>query len=82
MIKSLAIFSALRRRRPATAVSVGARYYRRESPNIIWEVQSLFTGKDGMLYAGLFCVSDSTLRKTLSQSALEHDARNARVPGY
>jgi hypothetical protein len=32
-----------------------------------------------MHYAGLFCVSDPTLRKTLSQSALQHDGRNARI---
>ena len=79
MIKNLAIFNSLRRRRPATEVSVGARYYRRDTPNIVWEVQSLFIGKDGMHYAGLFCVNDPTLRKTLSQSALQYDGRNARI---
>jgi len=79
MMKNLAIFSSLRQRRPAAEVSVGARYYRRDAPGIVWEVQSLFVGKDGMHYAGLFCISDPTLRKTLSQSALQHDGRNARV---
>jgi hypothetical protein len=79
MFKDFAMFSTLRRRRPATEVSVGARYCRRDTPNIVWEVQSLFVGKDGMHYAGLFCVSDPTLRKTLSQSALQHDGRNARI---
>jgi hypothetical protein len=79
MIRNLAIFSSLGRRRPATEVSVGARYYRRDAPSIVWEVQSLFVGKDGMRYAGLFCISDHTLRKTLSQSALQYDGRNARI---
>jgi hypothetical protein len=79
MLKDLAIFSSLRQRRPATEVSLGARYYRRDAPKIVWEVESLFVGKDGMHYAGLFCVSDPTLRKTLSHSALQHDGRNARV---
>jgi hypothetical protein len=79
MIRNLAIFSSLRHRRPATEVAIGARYYRRDAPSIVWEVQSLFVGKDGMHYAGLFCVSDPTLRKTLSQSALQHDGRNARI---
>jgi hypothetical protein len=79
MLKNLAIFSSLNNRRPATDVTVGARYFRRDAPSIIWEVQSLFVGKDGMHYAGLFCVNDHTLRKTLSQSALQHDGRNARI---
>jgi hypothetical protein len=80
MFKSLAIFSGRQRRRPGTEVSIGARYYRRDSPKIVWEVQSLFVGIDGMHYAGLFCVLDPTWRKTLSHSALEHDGRNARIP--
>jgi hypothetical protein len=79
MLKDLSIFSSLRQRRPAGEVAVGARYFRRDAPSIIWEVQSLFVGKDGIRYAGLFCISDPTLRKTLSQSALQHDARNARL---
>ena len=79
MIDRLAIFSALRRRRPATEVSVGARYCRRDSPKIAWETYSLFVGTDGVLYAGLFCVSDPTLRKTLSRSVLEYDGLYARV---
>ena len=79
MLKNLAIFSSLQRRRPAGAVVVGNRYYRRETPGIVWEVQALFTGTDGVAYAGLFCTSDSTLRKTLSQSALQHDGRNVQI---
>jgi len=81
MLKNLAIFSSLQRRRPAGEVTVGNRYYRRETPGIVWEVQSLFTGKDGVAYAGLFCTSDPTLRKTLSQSALQQDGRNVQVSG-
>jgi len=81
MLKDLAIVSSLRQGRPAGEVHVGVRYFRRDAPRIIWEVQYLFVGKDGIHYAGLFCISDPTLRKTLSQSALQHDARNARLSG-
>jgi hypothetical protein len=80
MLKHLAIFSSLQRRRPAGEVTVGSRFYRRESPSIVWEVQSLFVGKDGVRYAGLFCTADPTLRKTLSQEALRQDGRNVQVP--
>jgi len=73
------MFSVLRRRRRAPEISVGARYCRRDAPNIVWEVYSLFVGTDGMPYAGIFCVSDPTRRKTVSRSVLEHDGQYARV---
>ena len=74
-----AMFSVLRRRRRAPEIAVGARYFRRDAPNIVWEVYSLFVGTDGMAYAGIFCTSDATRRKTVSQSVLEHDGQYARV---
>ena len=74
-----AMFSVLRRRRRAPEIAVGARYFRRDTPNIVWEVYSLFIGTDGMAYAGIFCTSDTTRRKTVSQSVLEHDGQYARV---
>jgi len=58
---------------------VGARYCRRDTPNLVWEVYSLFTGTDGMSYAGIFFVSDPTRRKTVSRSVLEHDGQYARI---
>jgi len=73
------MFSVLRRRRRAAEISVGARYCRRDTPNLIWEVYSLFTGTDGMSYAGIFFVSDPTRRKTVSRSVLEHDLQYARI---
>jgi hypothetical protein len=79
MLRNLSIFASLKNRRPAGEVTVGSRFYRRETPGIVWEVQSLFTGKDGVPYAGLFCTSDPTLRKTLSQSALQQDGRNVQI---
>ena len=82
MLKNLAFFSSLQRRRPAGEVAVGNRFYRRESPSIVWEVQSLFMGKDGVAYAGLFCTADPTLRKTLSQDALRHDGRNVQIQDH
>jgi hypothetical protein len=73
------MFSVLRRRRRAPEIAVGARYFRRDAPMIIWEVYSLFVGTDGMAYAGIFCTSDATRRKTVSQSVLEHDGPYLRV---
>lgn len=75
----IAMFSVLRRRRRIPEIAVGARYFRRDAPTIIWEVYSLFVGTDGMPYAGIFCTSDATRRKTVSQSVLEHDGQYARV---
>jgi hypothetical protein len=74
-----AMFSVLRRRRRTPEIAVGARYFRRDAPNIVWEVYSLFVGTDGVAYAGIFCTSDATRRKTVSQSVLEHDGQYARV---
>jgi hypothetical protein len=74
-----AMFSVLRRRRRTNEISVGARYCRRDAPHIVWEVYSLFVGTDGMPYAGIFCISDQTRRKTVSQSVLEHDGQYTRV---
>jgi len=75
----IAMFSVLRRRRRTPEIAVGARYFRRDAPTIIWEVYSLFVGTDGMPYAGIFCTSDATRRKTVSQAVLEHDGQYARV---
>jgi len=79
IINGIAMFSVLRRRRRTPEIAVGARYFRRDAPTIIWEVYSLFVGTDGMPYAGIFCTSDATRRKTVSQSVLEHDGQYARV---
>ena len=79
IINGIAMFSVLRRRRRTPEIAVGARYFRRDAPNIIWEVYSLFVGTDGMAYAGIFCTSDPTRRKTVSQSVLEHDGQYARL---
>ena len=79
IVNGLGMFSVLRRRRRAPEISVGARYCRRDASNIVWEVYSLFTGTDGMPYAGIFCISDPTRRKTVSRSVLEHDGQYVRV---
>ena len=73
------MFSVLRRRRRAPEISVGTRYCRRDAPNIVWEVYSLFVGTDGMPYAGIFSTTDPTRRKTVSQAVLEHDGQYQRV---
>jgi hypothetical protein len=72
------MFSVLRRRR-SPEIAVGARYRRRDAPHIVWEVYSLFVGTDGLPYAGIFCLSDTTRRKTVSRSVLEHDDQYLRV---
>jgi hypothetical protein len=76
--KRLAMFSVLRRRR-SPEIAVGARYRRRDALHIVWEVYSLFVGTDGLPYAGIFCRSDTTRRKTVSRSVLEHDDQYVRV---
>ena len=72
------MFSVLRRRR-SPEIAVGARYRRRDALTIVWEVYSLFIGTDGLPYAGIFCLADTTRRKTVSRSVLEHDGQYIRV---
>jgi hypothetical protein len=73
------MFSVLRRRRRTPEVSVGARFCQREAHNIVWEVYSLFVGIDGMSYAGIFCLSDPTRRKTVSRAVLEQEGQYLRI---
>jgi hypothetical protein len=73
------MLSKLRRRHQSLEISVGARYFRRDVPGIIWEVLSLYVGVDGLLHAILFNIHHHTLRKTLSQSALEDTGQYTRI---
>jgi hypothetical protein len=74
------IFAILRRRHQVPEISVGARYFRRDAPNIIWEVLSLYEGVDGLRHAILYDVAHPTLRKTLSQITLETSGQYTRLP--
>ena len=59
--------------------SIGTRYCRRDNPNIVWEVISVYTGVDGRPHAVLSSVSDPLWRKTLSQFELEHGGQYRRL---
>lgn len=59
---------------------VGARYSAGDTSLILWEVASVFNGIDGTPYAHIFCVNDTSRRKTVAQSALEAGNQYARVP--
>jgi hypothetical protein len=61
-------------------ISVGARYRRREGGNAVWEVYGVLVGGGGLPHVMLFNVSDSTLRKTLSEFTLEQSGLYCRVP--
>ena len=74
------MFSMLRRRHQSPEISVGARYFRRDAPSIVWEVLSLYVGIDGLAHAILFDVGHHTLRKTLSKFTLENSGQYTRVP--
>jgi hypothetical protein len=39
----------------------------------------LFVGIDGMSYAGIFCLSDPTRRKTVSRAVLEQEGQYVRI---
>src|SRR5437879_4054124 len=73
------MFSMLRRRHQSSEISIGARYFRRDAPSIVWEVLSLHVGVDGLPHAILYDISHPTLRKTLSQFALESSRQYTRV---
>jgi len=66
-------------RKPAR-VMVGARYQTGETSTILWEVASVFNGIDGTPYAHIFCVNDTSRRKTVAQSALEAGNQYVRLP--
>jgi hypothetical protein len=46
---------------------------------LVWLVDSVFIGTDGMEYAALVCTTDSSLRKTLATAALGDRRRFVRV---
>jgi len=69
----------LRHGHKATDMSIGARYRRRDAPNLMWEVLSLYVGVDGLPHAILSNVADPTQRKTLSQFTLENGGLYSRV---
>jgi hypothetical protein len=74
------MFRILHRRHERPEISIGARYFRRDVPGIIWEVLSLYAGVDGLPHAILYNVAHPTLRKTLSQFTLEDGGQYTRVP--
>jgi hypothetical protein len=70
----------LRPRHQSPEIFVGARYFRRDVANIIWEVLSLYAGVDGLQHAILYDMGHPTLRKTLSQITLENSGQYTRPP--
>ena len=61
-------------------ISIGTQYRRRDAPNVVWEVITLYVGVDGLPHAVLSNVSDPTWRKALSQIELENGGQYFRVP--
>lgn len=49
------------------------------SGGLVWQVENVFTGTDGIEYAGLVCAADRSLRKTLAIAALGDRRRFALV---
>jgi hypothetical protein len=70
----------LRPRHQSPEIFVGARYFQRDVPNIIWEVLSWCVGVDGLQHAILYGVGHPTLRKTLSLITLENSGQYTRAP--
>ena len=73
--RMLGIFS----RRKQTRVTVGTRYHNADMSLLVWEVASTFNGIDGTPYAHIFCVNDTSRRKTVAQSALESGVQYKRL---
>jgi hypothetical protein len=69
----------LRRRHQKSGLTVGARYFRQETPSIVWEVLAVYVAVDGLPHAILYNVAHPTLRKTLSQSALGDSGQYTRI---
>ncbi|HEX2580849.1 MAG TPA: hypothetical protein VHL08_02610 [Dongiaceae bacterium] len=75
------MFGRLFARHKQTQVNVGARYRHAESPLLVWEVADLFEGIDGTPYARIFCVNDTSRRKTVAQSSLRSGKQYLRLEG-
>ncbi|MDY0882510.1 hypothetical protein ACFPL7_06085 [Dongia soli] len=60
-------------------MTVGARYQNADMSILVWEVASTFNGIDGTPYAHIFCVNDTSRRKTVAQSALESGVQYRRL---
>jgi hypothetical protein len=73
------MFKMLRRRYQTPELSIGIRYFQRDTPNVVWEVLSLYVGVDGLPHAILYNIAHPTLRKTLSRYALEDGGQYARL---
>jgi hypothetical protein len=46
---------------------------------LVWYVDAVFIGTDGLEYAALVCTSDVSMRKTLATAALADRRRFVRV---
>ena len=55
---------------PGQAFRVAARSHRGTRSVLIWEVERVYTGPDGIRHAHLFCQTDPKLTKVLALSAL------------
>jgi len=66
-------------RRKQINVTVGTRYRAADTPLLVWEVANIFNGIDNTPYAHIFCISDTSRRKTVAQSALEEGVQYLRV---
>ena len=73
------MFGTLSKRKKSAEVAVGQRYRKRDAPRIVWEVDSVFDGVDGVPYAAMFRVDDPTMRKTVARTSLEKGAQYQRV---
>jgi len=51
-------------------VSIGQRYFKSDATGIVWEVVNLLQGKDGLPYAQLARVDDTTMRKSVAVNEL------------
>lgn len=58
---------------------MGARYRDADTNLLVWEVADLFDGIDGTPYAQIFCVTDTSRRKTVAQSALRSGRQYIRM---
>lgn len=74
------MFAANSKRRKGAQVAVGHRFRKRDAPRIVWEVESVFEGVDGVAYVAIFRADDPSMRKTVALAALEKGQQYERLP--
>lgn len=73
------MFAPLSKARRDTDIAAGQRFRKCDAPRVVWQVDSLFDGVDGVPYAAIFRIDDPSMRKTVARASLERGGQYERI---